>query len=141
MNKKMVSFVKRYHRWILWIILGFLNILDIITTLIATQKGGKELSPVLKYFVDDPVLLIGYKIFIFVIFFFAIESAIFLRNKIPYDENFSTMGKKIYYFFYDGIYVICIFVIICIIGFNLVVQISNLEFIFTHHSFFDMSPT
>jgi hypothetical protein len=134
MNEKMVSFIKRYHRWILWIILGLLNLLDIITTFIGVQQGGRELSPILKNYVDNPVLFIGYKIVIFFFFVFSIEFAILLRNKLPYDENFSTMEKRIYYFVYNAIYVTCIFLIICFIGFYLVVQINNLEFIFKHPS-------
>ena len=134
MNGKTVSVLKKYHRWILWIILGLLYLFDIITTLIGVQNGGHEQSPLLLPYVDNPLFLLGIKIFIFFLLFIPLEAVIFLLNMIPYDENSSAIARLFYGIFYYFPYGMCIFLIICVIVFYSIVQVNNLEFIFFHQS-------
>ena len=134
MNGRMAFILVKNHRRILWIILGLLYLLDIITTLIGVQIGGQEQSPLLIHFVDNPPVLLGIKIFIFFLLFIPLEGVFFLLDMIPSDEQSPAIARLLYGIFYYFPYAMGIFLILCVILFYSVVQVNNLEFIATHHS-------
>ncbi len=138
MNEKNLLFLKkglRWTLWIIWIIYGLLNVLDIITTFIGGQMGGYEHSPLLSPYIGNPILLIGIKIVYFILPFLCIESVIFILDRFPYNKNYSTFKKTVYYAFYCIVYVTFIVALIWIILFYLIVQDNNIQFILFHRSF------
>lgn len=73
----------------MWIILGFLFGLDIITTTFCLQRGGSEQNPLMIPFVDNPLLHGIVKIIAYVILFIVIERAvIFIRERRPENKPF-----------------------------------------------------
>jgi len=78
------SFVKKYHRHILWIILGILFALDILTTSISIYLGNFEKNPFMVPFVTNPGVHGMVKIVAYLFLFFVIEGAVlFISKKQP----------------------------------------------------------
>jgi hypothetical protein len=94
--KNFFFFIKENHRRILWITLGLLFVVDIITTTIGLQKGGYEQTPFMIPFVENPMLHLFIKIIAFIIILGVVEGAFILINKISFDEKFS--WNKLCYF-------------------------------------------
>lgn len=133
--KKFYNFLKKYHRCILWIVFGFLFLgLDMITTLLGVKIGLHEGSLFLSQYVGNPILLLGVKIAIFVIFFIFVEGVIFILNKIPYDKNWTIFIKLVYNFIYYLPYAMFILVLIAFIWYLWTVQVSNIQCILSPHT-------
>ena len=78
------TFVKKYHRHILWIILGILFALDILTTSISIHLGNFEKNPFMVPFAANPGLHGMVKIVLFLFLFVVIEGAVlFIDGKKP----------------------------------------------------------
>jgi len=78
------SIIKKYHRHILWIILGILFALDILTTSISIYLGNFEKNPFMIPFVTNPGLHGMVKIIVYLFLFVVIEGAVlFIDRKKP----------------------------------------------------------
>jgi hypothetical protein len=78
------SLVKKYHRHILWIVLGILFALDILTTSISIYLGNFEKNPFMVPFVTNPGLHGMVKIVAYLLLFVVIEGAVlFIDGKKP----------------------------------------------------------
>ena len=78
------TLVKKYHRHILWIILGILFALDILTTSISIHLGNFEKNPFMVPFAANPGLHGMVKIVVFLFLFVVIEGAVlFIVGKKP----------------------------------------------------------
>ncbi len=78
------TFVIKYHRHILWIILGILFALDILTTSISIHLGNFEKNPFMVSFVTNPGLHGMVKIVVYLFLFVVIEGAVlFINRKKP----------------------------------------------------------
>jgi len=97
--KNFYSFIERNHRRILWITLGVLFIVDIITTTIGLQKGGYEQTLFMIPFVENPILHLLIKIIAFIFILGVVEGAFNFINRIPFDEKFS-LNKLCYFISY-----------------------------------------
>ena len=116
--------IEKNHRRILWIILGLLFFLDIITTTIGLQKGGYEQTEFMIPFVQDPFLHFVIKFLAFLLVFGILEGVFILIQQIPFDEKYS-LNKVCYYIAYT-------LVIIGIIGFIWIflnINANNISFI------------
>jgi len=119
-NQSIYTFVKKYHRHVLWLILGFLFGLDIITTTFCLQLGGSEQNPLMVPFVDNPLLHGIIKILAYVILFIVIERAvIFIRERRPEKKPFSVRMN------FQILYGIIIFTLVYLIWIYLNVILSN----------------
>jgi len=98
-TKEIYLFIERNHRRILWITLGILFVLDIITTTIGLQKGGFEQTEFMIPFVGDPVLHFVIKFFAYILIFGILEGVLIIIQQIPFEENFS-WNKLCYYISY-----------------------------------------
>jgi hypothetical protein len=79
--------VKKYHRYILWLILGLLFGLDILTTSIGLQLGNSEKNPFMMPFVNNPVLHGIVKIIAYIFLFIVIERAVQFINERKSEEK------------------------------------------------------
>ena len=70
------TFVKKYHRHILWIVLGILFALDILTTSISIYLGNFEKNPFMVPFVTNPGLHGMVKIVAYLFLFVVVEGAV-----------------------------------------------------------------
>ena len=78
------SLVKKYHRHVLWIVLGILFGLDILTTSISIYLGNFEKNPFMIPFVTNPGLHGMVKIVAYLFLFVVIEGAVlFIDEKKP----------------------------------------------------------
>lgn len=83
------SFVKKYHRHILWIILGLLFGLDILTTSIGLQLGNVEKNPYMIPFVTNPGFHGIVKIIAYIFLFVVVEGAVvFIDERKPEKKPF-----------------------------------------------------
>jgi len=138
MNNEMLAFLKTKIRWILWIALSLFLIFDIVTTTIGLQKGGYEETSFLIPFVGDPLHHLVIKIFLFGVIFAVIEGIIFVFDKIRISEISKSSDKNtltLINWTYNLVYGTMIFVIILFLGFTAIVQVNNMLFILSHHSF------
>jgi len=101
---EILSFLEKYHRWILWTVLGILFICDIITTTIGLQNGGTEQNQAMKPFVSDILQHSIIKILALVLSFVLIESLIKFSEKMVEKDN-SRFTDFVYMVFY-GIIII-----------------------------------
>ncbi len=114
--------IKKYHRNALWIILGLLFGLDIITTTFCLQLGGSEQNPLMIPFVDNPLLHGIVKIVAYVILFIVIERAvIFIHERRPDKKAFFIRVN------FQILYGIIIFVLVYLIWIYLNVVFSNIR--------------
>jgi hypothetical protein len=83
------TIAKKYHRYILWLILGSLFGLDILTTSIGLQLGNFEKNPFMMPFVNNPVLHGTVKIIAYIFLFVVIERAVqFINERKPEKKPF-----------------------------------------------------
>ena len=75
------ALIKKYHRHILWIILGVLFGLDILTTSISLYLGNFEQNPFMVPFVTNPGLHGMVKIVVYFFLFVVIEGAVVFINE------------------------------------------------------------
>jgi hypothetical protein len=84
-----ITIVKKYHRYILWLILGLLFGLDILTTSIGLQLGNFEKNPFMIPFVNNPVRHGIIKIIAYIFLFVVIERAVqFINERKPEKKPF-----------------------------------------------------
>jgi hypothetical protein len=116
--------IKKYHRHALWLILGLLFGLDIITTSFSLDLGNSEQNPFMVPFVSNPLLHGIIKILAYVILFTIIEKAvIFIQEKRPENLPFPTRLN------FQILYGIIIFILIYLIWLYLHVVVSNIRLI------------
>jgi uncharacterized membrane protein len=121
MIEKILSFLKKYHRLIIWTILGFVFILDIITTTVGLQNGGYETNPVMKPFVGSMLQHSIIKIVAFVFVIIMVEYAIkYLKRR---DEE---KKSPLHDFYYKIFYILLIFALLYLILFYSITVFKNM---------------
>ncbi len=119
-----ITLVKKYHRHVLWLILGLLFALDIFTTSLSLHLGNFEKNPIMTPFVGNPVLHGIVKIMAYVLLFFVIEGAVmFIQEKKPESKPFWVKLN------FQTLYGLIIFVLVYLIWLYLYVVVSNIEVI------------
>lgn len=114
--------VQKYHRHALWLILGLLFGLDIITTTFSLQLGHAEQNPFMIPFVENPLLHGMVKIIAYTILFVVIERAvIFIDEKRPEKKPFLIRLN------FQVLYGIIIFSLVYLIWLYLYVVVSNIR--------------
>jgi hypothetical protein len=115
------TLVKKYHRHVLWLILGLLFALDIFTTSMSLHLGNFEKNPVMIPFVNNPLLHGIVKISAYIFLFFVIERAvIFIQEKRPENKPFWIKLN------FQTLYGLIIFTLIYLIWLYLYVVVSNI---------------
>ena len=113
--------VKKYHRHVLWLILGLLFALDIFTTSMSLHLGNFEKNPVMIPFVNNPLLHGILKMSAYIFLFFVIERAVvFIQEKRPENKPFWIKLN------FQTLYGLIIFVLIYLIWVYLYVVMSNI---------------
>ncbi len=116
--------VRKYHRHALWVILGFLFGLDIITTSISLQQGNSEQNPFMIPFVTNPLLHGIVKIIAYIILFIVVEKAVmFIHEKRSENPPLLTRLN------FQILYGIIIFILVYLIWLYLHVVTSNIRLI------------
>jgi len=116
------TLVKKYHRHVLWLILGFLFALDIFTTSMSLHLGNFEKNPFMVPFVNNPLLHGIVKISAYIFLFFVIERAVvFIQERKPEKTPFWIKLN------FQTLYGLIIFVLIYLIWVYLYVVVSNLQ--------------
>ncbi len=114
------TLVLKYHRHVLWLILGFLFALDILTTSVSLHLGNFEKNPLMIPFAGNPALHGIVKIIAYIFLFFVIERAvIFIQEKRPETKPFWIKLN------FQTLYGIIIFVLVYLIWVYLYVVMSN----------------
>ena len=115
------TLVKKYHRHVLWLILGLLFALDILTTSMSLHLGNFEKNPVMIPFVNNPLLHGIVKMSAYIFLFFVIERAVvFIQEKRPENKPFWIKLN------FQTLYGLIIFVLIYLIWVYLYVVMSNI---------------
>ena len=115
------TFIKKYHRYVLWVILGSLFALDIFTTSVSLHLGNFEKNPFMIPFVNSPVLHGFIKIIAYLFLFVVIEGAvIFIERKRPEHKSFWIKLN------FQTLYFIIIFTMIFLIWAYLYVVVNNI---------------
>jgi hypothetical protein len=115
------TIIKKYHRHVLWVLLGLLFGLDIITTSIDLHLGNFEKNPFMIPFVNNPFLHGIVKIIAYVILFVVVERAvIFIHERKPEKTPFWIKLN------FQTLYGLIIFALIYLIWVYLYVVISNI---------------
>jgi hypothetical protein len=118
------SFVKKYHRHILWIILGLLFGLDILTTSIGLQMGNVEKNPYMIPFVSNPGFHGIVKIIAYVFLFVVVEGAVvFINERKPEKKPFWIKLN------FQTLYGLIIFALMYLISVYVYVVASNIRLI------------
>jgi len=113
--------VKKYHRHVLWLILGLLFALDIFTTSMSLHLGNFEKNPIMIPFVNNPLLHGIVKISAYIFLFLVIEKAvIFIEERKPEKTPFWIKLN------FQTLYGIIIFVLIYLIWVYVYVVASNI---------------
>jgi len=113
--------VKKYHRHVLWLILGLLFALDIFTTSMSLHLGNFEKNPIMIPFVNNPLLHGIVKISAYIFLFLVIERAvIFIEERKPEKTPFWIKLN------FQTLYGIIIFVLIYLIWVYVYVVASNI---------------
>jgi hypothetical protein len=116
------TFIKKYHRHILWVILGLLFALDIFTTTVSLHLGNFEKNPLMIPFVNNPVLHGFIKIIAYLFLFIVIEGAVmFIERKRPENKQFWIKLN------FQTLYFIIIFTMIFLIWAYLYVVVNNIR--------------
>jgi hypothetical protein len=114
-------FVKKYHRHVLWVILGLLFALDIFTTSMSLHMGNFEKNPFMIPVVNNPLLHGIVKMTAYIFLFFVIERAVlFIQEKQPENKPFWIKLN------FQTLYGLIIFALIYLIWFYLFVVVSNI---------------
>jgi hypothetical protein len=115
------ALVKKYHRHALWVILGLLFGLDIITTTFCLQLGHSEWNPFMIPFVINPLLHGIIKIIAYCILFVVIERAVlFIQKQRPEKTPYLIRLN------FQVLYGVIIFVLLFLIWLYLHVIASNI---------------
>jgi hypothetical protein len=115
------TYVKKYHRHVLWVILGLLFALDIFTTSMSLQLGNFEKNPLMIPFVNNPLLHGIVKMIAYIFLFFVIERAvIFIEERKPEKTPFWIRLN------FQTLYGLIIFVLIYLIWVYVYVVVSNI---------------
>jgi hypothetical protein len=113
--------VKKYHRHVLWLILGLLFALDIFTTSMSLHLGNFEKNPLMIPFAGNPALHGIVKLLAYIFLFFVIERAvIFIQERKPEKTPFWIKLN------FQTLYGLIIFVLIYLIWVYLYVVMSNI---------------
>jgi hypothetical protein len=119
--KTQYTYAKKYHRHVLWVILGLLFALDIFTTSMSLHLGNFEKNPFMIPFVNNPLLHGMIKISAYIFLFFVIERAVlFIQEKRPENKPFWIKLN------FQTLYGLIIFVLIYLIWVYLYVVMSNI---------------
>jgi hypothetical protein len=121
-----ILILKKYHRQFLWITLGLLFALDIVTSTIGLQKGGIEQNPFMIPFVENPLLHLLVKIIALVFVFILIEGSLKLVCKITSEQQ--SFWNKLSFQISYGL------IILGLVYFNwlfLTIVINNIIFIYS----------
>ena len=115
------TLVLKYHRHVLWLILGLLFALDILTTSMSLHLGNFEKNPFMVPFVNNPLLHGIVKMSAYIFLFFVIERAVvFIQEKRPENKPFWIKLN------FQTLYGLIIFVLIYLIWVYLYVVMSNI---------------
>jgi hypothetical protein len=115
------TYVKKYHRHVLWVILGLLFALDIFTTSMSLHLGNFEKNPFMIPFVNNPLLHGIVKMSAYIFLFFVIEGAVlFIQEKRPENKPFWIKLN------FQTLYGIIIFILIYLIWVYVYVIVSNI---------------
>jgi len=118
------TLVKKYHRHILWLILGLLFGLDILTTSIGQQLGNSEINPFMIPFVTNPGLHGMVKITAYILLFIVVEGAVlFIDERKPEKTPFWIRLN------FQTLYGLIIFTLMYLIWLYLYVVTSNIRVI------------
>jgi hypothetical protein len=118
------TFIKKYHRHVLWIILGLLFALDILTTSIGLQLGNSEKNPFMIPFVSNPGLHGMVKIAAYVFLFVVVEGAVlFINERKPEKTPFWIKLN------FQTLYGVIIFVLASLVSLYVFVVVSNIQLI------------
>jgi len=119
-----LTFIKKYHRHVLWIILGLLFALDILTTSIGLQLGNSEKNPLMIPFVSNPGLHGMVKIAAYVFLFVVVEGAVlFINERNPERTPFWIKLN------FQTLYGVIIFVLASLVSLYVFVVVSNIQLI------------
>jgi hypothetical protein len=119
-----LTFIKKYHRHVLWIILGLLFALDILTTSIGLQLGNSEKNPLMIPFVSNPGLHGMVKIAAYVFLFVVVEGAVlFINERNPERTPFWVQLN------FQTLYGMIIFVLASLVSLYVFVVVSNIQLI------------
>ena len=115
------TYVKKYHRHVLWVILGLLFALDIFTTSMSLQLGNFEKNPLMIPFVNNPLLHGIVKMIAYIFLFFVIERAvIFIEERKPEKTPFWIRLN------FQTLYGLILFILIYLIWVYVYVVASNI---------------
>ncbi len=115
------TYVKKYHRHVLWVILGLLFALDIFTTSMSLHLGNFEKNPFMIPFVNNPLLHGIVKMSAYIFLFFVIERAVlFIEEKRPENKPFWIKLN------FQTLYGIIVFVLVYLIWVYLYVVMRNI---------------
>ena len=119
-----LTFIKKYHRHVLWIMLGLLFALDILTTSIGLQLGNAEKNPLMIPFVTNPGLHGMVKIAAYVFLFVVVEGAVlFINERKPEKTPFWIKLN------FQTLYGVIIFVLASLVSLYVFVVVSNIQLI------------
>jgi hypothetical protein len=119
-----LTFIKKYHRHVLWIILGLLFALDILTTSIGLQLGNSEKNPFMIPFVTNPGLHGMVKIAAYVFLFIVVEGAVlFINERNPERTPFWIKLN------FQTLYGVIIFVLASLVSLYVFVVVNNIQLI------------
>ena len=115
------TFVKKYHRHVLWVILGLLFALDIFTTSVSLNLGNFEKNPLMIPFAGNPALHGIVKMSAYIFLFFVIERAVlFIQERRPENKPFWIKLN------FQTLYGLILFVLIYLIWVYLYIVVSNI---------------
>jgi len=115
------TYVKKYHRHVLWLILGLLFALDIFTTSVSLHLGNLEKNPFMIPFVNNPLLHGIVKMSAYIFLFFVIERAVlFIQERRPENKPFWIKLN------FQTLYGLILFVLIYLIWVYLYIVVSNI---------------
>jgi len=115
------TYVKKYHRHVLWVILGLLFALDIFTTSMSLHMGNFEKNPFMIPVVNNPLLHGIVKMSAYIFLFFVIEQAVlFIQERRPENKPFWIKLN------FQTLYGLILFVLIYLIWVYLYIVVSNI---------------
>ena len=115
------SYIKKFHRHVLWVILGLLFALDIFTTSMSLHLGNFEKNPFMIPFVDNPLLHGIVKISAYIFLFVVIERAVlFIQERKPEKTPFWIKLN------FQTLYGLILFTLIYLIWLYLYIVVNNI---------------
>ena len=115
------TYVKKYHRHVLWVILGLLFALDIFTTSMSLHLGNFEKNPFMIPFVNNPLLHGIVKIIAYIFLFVVIERAVlFIEERNPEKTPFWINLN------FQTLYGLILFALIYLIWLYVYIVVSNI---------------